>query len=74
VKKTAQSGRTVRLRDAAAEVLAILEQRQRSESVHATLLRPTHSLDDSAQVLVRAATNVQANGELLLRTAQDSEG
>lgn len=74
VKKTAQSGRTVRLRDAAAEVLAILEQRQRSESVHATLLRPTQSPDDPAQVLVRAATTVQANGELLLRTAQDSEG
>jgi HEAT repeat protein len=74
VKRLTTSGRTLRLREAAEEVLAILERRQQSESVHATLLRPTQSPNDSAQVLVRAATNVQSTGELLLRTARDGEG
>jgi hypothetical protein len=75
VRKAVQSGRTLRLRDAADEVLKVLEQRQRSESLQSTLLRPTISPDDPAQILVRPSISGSLPGaaELLLRASPEQE-
>jgi hypothetical protein len=74
VRRAAQSGRTVRLRDAAADVLRVLEERQRTESVHATLLRATASPENPAAVLVRPSSGSASDlDELLLRAAPETD-
>jgi len=68
VRRAAQSGRTMRLREAANEVLAVLEERQRHESRHDTLLRPTLSPEDPSSILMRPASSApQPTSEILLR-------
>ncbi len=74
VRRAAQAGRTVRLRDSAAEVLALLEERQRHETNHGTLLRPTSSPNDPSSILMRpAGPSMQPNAEVLLRTVSDRD-
>jgi len=74
VRRALQTGRTTRLKDAARDVLAILEERQRHESRHDTLLRPTISPENPASVLVRpASSSLQPSAEVLLRTSGERD-
>lgn len=70
VEKVVQSGRTMKLKDTAAEVLAVLRERQRRENEGGKLLRPvTH-----APTIQPAVTSVEPQNEQQVLSAGFTNG
>ncbi len=70
VEKLAHSGRTMKLRDTAAEVLTVLRDRQRRENDSERLLRSTNSPTDSSGMLLRPARDTsEGDSQQLLRAS-----
>lgn len=74
VERVEQRGRTIRLRDTAADVLVVLRERQRQENQRDTLLRPAPSPDNPADILLRPARDIgETDPQLLLRPSSLEE-
>jgi HEAT repeat protein len=74
VERIREKGRTLRLRDSAAEILEILHERQRTEQQSDRLLRSTQTPTNPGEHLLRAARDsVEASSVQLLRPSSEDK-